>query len=75
MPQYRGSPMTNGNVCVRVIGFAKGLFSHVAPHLSNAGIKARSNTRTLASKVLKSVIDSARKRSRNAELGTTGQGY
>lgn len=51
--------MTGGNFWGRVVGFARGLFSKAAPHLTNAITQAKPHVRTLATKAIESAIDSA----------------
>ena len=59
MPKYRGSPMTGGSFWGRIIGFAKGLFSKAAPHLSAALSKAQPHMKSFASKATDQLIDTA----------------
>jgi hypothetical protein len=59
MPKYRGSPMTGGSFWGRIIGFAKGLFSKAAPHLSAALSKAQPHVKSFASKATDQLIDTA----------------
>jgi hypothetical protein len=59
MPKYRGSPMTGGSFWGKIIGFAKGLFSKAAPHLSAALSKAQPHVKSFASKATDQLIDTA----------------
>jgi hypothetical protein len=59
MPKYRGSPMAGGSFWGKIIGFAKGLFSKAAPHVSAALSKAQPHMKSFASKAADSLIDSA----------------
>jgi hypothetical protein len=59
MPKYRGSPMIGGSFWGRIIGFAKGLFSKAAPHISSAIAQAQPHVKHLASKAIESAIDTA----------------
>ena len=59
MPKYRGSPMSGGSFWGRIIGFAKGLFSRAAPHLSTALSKAQPYVKSFASKATDQLIDTA----------------
>ena len=59
MPRYRGAPMTGGSFWGRVIGFAKGLFSKAAPHISKAVAYAQPHVKTAANKAIESAVDSA----------------
>ncbi len=59
MPRYRGSPMMGGNFWGRIVGFAKGLFSKVAPHISNLVTEAQPHVKRLAGKAIDSAIDNA----------------
>ena len=58
MPKFRGSPMIGGSFWGR-IGFAKGLFSKAAPHISSAIAQAQPHVKNLASRALESAIDTA----------------
>ena len=59
MPKYRGSPMAGGSFWGRIIGFAKGLFSKAAPHISNMISQAQPHVKKDASRAVKTAIDSA----------------
>ena len=59
MPKYRGSPMIGGSFWGRIIGFAKGLFSKAAPHITSAIAQAQPHVKHLASKTVESAIDAA----------------
>jgi hypothetical protein len=57
MPKYRGSPMSGGSFWGKIIGFAKGLFSKAAPHLSSMLSKAQPHLKSFAGKTADSLID------------------
>ena len=59
MPRYRETPMMGGNFWGRIVGFAKGLFSKVAPHISNLVTEAQPHVKRLAGKAIDSAIDNA----------------
>ena len=59
MPRYRGSPMIGGSFWGRIVGFAKGLFSKAAPHISNLITKAQPHVKNIASQALSQAVDSA----------------
>jgi hypothetical protein len=59
MPKYRGAPMSGGSFWGKIIGFAKGLFSKAAPHISAALSKAQPHLKSFASKAADSLIDTA----------------
>lgn len=59
MVVHRAPPTNGGNFWVRVICFAKKLFSRAAPHLSRSLTIAQPHSGTLASKAVESVIHSA----------------
>jgi len=59
MPKYRGSPMAGGGFWGRVLGFARGLFTKAAPHITNFISEAQPHVRRAASKAVESAIDSA----------------
>ena len=52
VPHYRGSPMVGG-------GFARGLFSKAAPHISNLISQAQPHVKKVAAQALDSAIDKA----------------
>jgi len=59
MPRYRGSPMVGGNFWGRIIGFAKGLFSKAAPHISNLISQAQPHVKRVASQAIDAAVDKA----------------
>ena len=59
LPRYRGSPMIGGSFWGRIIGFAKGLFSKAAPHISNLIAQAQPHVKKVASHAIESAIDNA----------------
>ncbi len=59
MPRYRGSPQMGGSFWGRIIGFAKGLFSKAAPHISNLVSQAQPHVKRIATQALDSAVDSA----------------
>ena len=59
MPKYRGSPMAGGGFWGRVLGFARGLFTKAAPHITNFISEAQTHVKRAASKAVESAIDSA----------------
>ena len=59
MPKYRRSPMAGGGFWGRVLGFARGLFTKAAPHITNFISEAQSHVKRAASKAVESVIDLA----------------
>ena len=59
MPKYRGSPMAGGRFWGRVLGFARGLFTKAAPHITNFISEAQPHVKRAASKAVESAIDSA----------------
>lgn len=59
MPKYRGSPMAGGGFWGRVLGFARGLFTKAAPHITNFISEAQPHVKRAASKAVESAIDSA----------------
>ncbi len=75
MPKYRGSPMVGGSFWGRIIGFAKGLFSKAAPHISSAIAQAQPHVKHLAAKAVESAIDTAvEKISQKLKSTQEGQG-
>jgi len=59
LPRYRGSPMIGGNFWGRVLGFAKGLFSRVAPHISSLITQAQPHVKRVANQAIVSAVDKA----------------
>ena len=59
MPKYRGSPMAGGSFWGRVLGFARGLFTKAAPHITKFISEAQPHVKRAASKAVESAIDSA----------------
>ena len=59
MPHYRGSPMVGGGFFGRILGFARGLFSKAAPHISNLISQAQPHVKKVAAQALDSAIDKA----------------
>ena len=59
MPKYRGSPMAGGSFWGRVLGFARGLFTKVAPHITHFISEAQPHVKRAASKAVESAFDSA----------------
>ena len=59
MPKYRGSPMAGGSFWGRILGFARGLFTKAAPHITNFINSSQPHVKRAASKAVESAIDSA----------------
>ena len=58
MPRYRGNPMSGGSFWGKILGFARGLFSKAAPHVSNLVKQAQPMVKRAATGVMESAIDS-----------------
>ena len=58
MTRYRGNPMAGGSFWGKILGFARGLFSRAAPHLSNLVSQAQPIVRKAATRMMDSAIDS-----------------
>ena len=59
MPRYRGSLMAGGSFWGKILGFARGLFSKAAPHLSSLVAQAQPMVKKAASRMAESAIDSS----------------
>ena len=59
MPHYRGSPIVGGGFFGHILGFARGLFSKAAPHISNLISQDQPHVKKVAAQALDSAIDKA----------------
>ena len=77
MPRYRGSLMAGGSFWEKILGFARGLFSKAAPHLSSLVAQAQPMVKKAASRMAESAIDSSANyiTQKNSERSADGKRY
>ena len=57
MPLYTGIPMVGGGFFGRILGFARGLLSKAAPHISNLISQAQPHVKKVAAQALELALD------------------